>query len=221
MDDQLTETERTRLHRKHERGHFDRTTINSILDEAIHCTVAFAQDGRPFAIPMVFARIDNDLYLHGAVANRMLTAMTRGAEICVSVTLIDALVLSRSLFRQSVNYRCVMLFGVPDEVNDNPEKLRVLNAVVEHVIPGRSSDVRPPSRAELDATRVMRLPIVEGSAKISTGGRDEAPNDVALPIWAGRVPIRLVAGEPVPENNLQPDIPTPGYATAYTRPSMT
>jgi nitroimidazol reductase NimA-like FMN-containing flavoprotein (pyridoxamine 5'-phosphate oxidase superfamily) len=216
MDDQLTETDRTRLRRKPERGRFDRATLNSILDEAIFCTVAFADDG-PWAVPMVYGRVDNTLYLHGNVANHMLTTIVGGTEICVSVTLVDAIVLARSLFRHSVDYRSVMLFGTASEVTDDVERLRALNAVVEHVIPGRSADVRPPSHSELSATCVMRFPITEGSAKIRSLGSVDLPEDVGLPIWAGCVPLSQVAGEPMPADDVPAGIAPPDCATRYAR----
>jgi nitroimidazol reductase NimA-like FMN-containing flavoprotein (pyridoxamine 5'-phosphate oxidase superfamily) len=215
---ELTQTDRTRLRRKAERGRFDRASVNAILDEAIFCTVAFAAGGRPWAVPMVYGRIHDTLYLHGNVTNHLLTAMADGVEVCVSVTLVDAVVFARSLFRQSVDYRSVMLFGRASEVTDDAERLRALEAVVEHVIPGRSDDVRPPSKTELSATRVVRVPIIEGSAKIRDLGPVDLPDDVGLPIWAGRVPLEHRAGRPLPADDVCAGIAPPSYAANYARP---
>ena len=218
MTDRLIETDRTRLRRKPERGQFDRALVNSILDEAIFCTVAVVHDGRPRAAPMVYVRLDDMLYLHGSVANQTLAGATDGVELCVSVTLVDAVVFARSLFRHSVDYRSVILFGRATEVTNDAERLRALRAVVEHVIPGRSNDVRQPSPAELNATRVLRLPITEGSAKVRSEGPVDLPEDTALPIWAGYVPLHQVPADPIPANDVPATIAPPHNATAYVRP---
>lgn len=218
MTDQLIETDQTRLRRKPERGQFDRALVNSILDEAIFCTVAVVQDGRPRAVPMVYGRIDDLLYLHGSVANQTLSGATDEIELCVSVTLVDTVVFARSLFRHSVDYRSVMLFGKSTEVTNEAERLRALRAVVEHVIPGRSNDVRQPSPAELNATRVLRLPITEGSAKVRSEGPVDLAEDTALPIWAGYVPLDQVPADPIPADDVPATIAPPDNATAYVRP---
>lgn len=193
----LAVTDRTRLRRKAERGAHDRATIDAILDEALVCHVGFAIDGRPVVIPTAFGRIGSDLYLHGAVGNHALRTLAGGIEVCVTVTLLDGLVLARSAFHHSMNYRSVVLFGRAEPVTDDREKLDALLAVVDHMEPGRSAASRPPTPEELRATLVVRLPIVEGSAKVRTGGPVDDEADLALDHWAGVIPLALVRGEPV------------------------
>lgn len=196
MTDQLTPTDRTKVRRLADRGRYDRATIHEVLDEAYIAHVGFVVDGEPRVLPMTYGRIDDVLYLHGAAGNAMLRASS-GAEVCVTVTLLDGLVLARSAFHHSMNHRSVVLLGTATKVDDDAEKRRALDAVVEHVLPGRSQVARPSNDVELRKTLVLRLPIEEGSAKVRTGGPVDEPEDMDLPVWAGVVPLRLVADAPV------------------------
>lgn len=191
---------RTRLRRKPERGHHDDATIRSILADAIVCHVGFVVDAQPVVIPTAFAVVGDHLYVHGATGNAMLRALASGAsEACVTVTLLDGLVLSRSAFHHSVNYRSVMVFGRGEAVTDAHEKRRAVMAIVDHVVPGRSCDARPPTPEELRATLVVRIPLAEASAKVRTGPPIDDDGDLGLPHWAGEVPLSVVRGEPVPD----------------------
>lgn len=187
------------MHRKPDRGHYDLDIVHEILDEALICHVGFGVDGRPWVVPTAFARIGEDLYLHGAAGNFALRTLVSGVEACVTVTLTDGLVLARSAFNHSINYRSVMLFGRAEAVRDSDEKERALLAIIEHLVPGRSTATRLPTPQELRATLVVRFPIQEGSAKVRTGGPIDEPDDYDLPYWAGVVPLRLVRGEPEPD----------------------
>ena len=205
----LTVTPRTRLVRRAERGSFDRATIHAILDEALICHVGFVLDGQPYVLPTLHARIDERLYVHGSVGSRMLRTAGTGIPVCVTVTLIDALVLARSAFHHSMNYRSVVVLGAAEEVTDPQHKRRALDAFIEHVAPGRSGEVRAANEQEFQATRVLCLPIEEASAKIRTGPPvDDAP-DYALPVWAGTVPMELTAGAPISDPALAPGIAVP------------
>lgn len=208
----VARTGRSTVRRKPNRGHYDRATIHAILDEALICHVGFALGGRPWTVPTAFARIGDYLYLHGAARNFALRALAGGAEGCVTVTLIDGLVLARSAFNHSINYRSVMLFGRAEAVEDGEEKERVLVALVDHMVPGRSMATRLPTREELRATLVVRFPIEEGSAKVRTGGPIDEPGDYALPYWAGVIPVTLLRGEPQPDIASQPRAPREGDA---------
>lgn len=209
-------TDRTRVRRKADRGVHDRAVVDAILDEGLVCHVGFAVDGRPWVVPTAYARVGDAVYLHGATGNHALRALASGAEACLTVTLVDGLVLARSAFHHSINYRSVMLFGVAKRVDDPAEKRRAVDAIVEHVVPGRSADARPPTDEELRATLVVRLPITEGSAKVRTGPPIDDAEDLALPVWGGVIPLTTAAGDPVPDaHNV---VPTPPYATQYHRP---
>jgi nitroimidazol reductase NimA-like FMN-containing flavoprotein (pyridoxamine 5'-phosphate oxidase superfamily) len=214
---QLPPTPRTTLRRKKERGDHTVDTINAILDEAMICHVGFAVDGQPFVIPTTYVRIDDHLYVHGATANHAFRALADGAAACVTVTLVDGLVLARSTFHHSVNYRSVVLFGAGERVDDPGEKAEAMHRLVEHLVPGRTADARAADPSELRQTLVVRLPIDEASAKIRTGGPIDDEADLSLPVWAGVIPLRLAAGEPERDHLLAPDIATPPYATHYTR----
>lgn len=194
---EIAATERTRVRRLANRASYDLETIHSILDEALICHVGFAVEGKPVVIPTIHWREGNQLYFHGSVASRMLRNLRDGVDACVTVTLLDGLVLARSAFHHSMNYRSVVVFGKAREVSDREEKLRALTALVEHVVPGRSPIVRAPNESELRQTLVLALPIEEASAKIRTGGPVDDEDDYALPVWAGVVPLTLVKGEPV------------------------
>ena len=215
LTDTLRRTDRTTLRRKKERGSFDRDVVNAILDEGLVCHVGFNVEGSTFVLPMVFARIDDVLYLHGATGNHMLRALADGVSVCVTVTLLDALVLARSAFHHSMNYRSVMVFGTATRVDDDDEKHRATMALLEHIAPGRSGDTRPPSSDELRATLMVRVPIVEGSAKVRTEGPIDEPADMDAPIWAGLIPLSIVAGPAVADGALLPGVETPSYVQTY------
>jgi uncharacterized protein len=196
MAEPLVATERTTVRRRAERGSFDRALAYAIVDEAYVAHVGFVVDGSPRVLPMTFGRVDDVLYLHGAVGNAMLRA-ANGAEVCVTVTLLDGLVLARAAMHHSMNYRCVVLYGRAERVDDHIEKRRAFDAVVERSRAGRSTEVRPANDSEVRRTFVLALPIGEGSVKVRTGGPVDDPDDLDLPVWAGVIPLALVAGEPV------------------------
>ncbi|HEY8134332.1 MAG TPA: pyridoxamine 5'-phosphate oxidase family protein [Thermoanaerobaculia bacterium] len=209
----LEQTERTRIHRLPERGAYDRQTIHAILDEALICQAGFVVDGRPVVIPTIHTRVDDDLYFHGSPASGLLRTLRGGVEACVTVTILDGLVLARSAFHHSMNYRSVVIFGKAQEVVDRQEKLRVLTALVEHVCRGRSSDARGPNETEFKQTLVLKLPIAEASAKIRTGPPKDEEEDYALPIWAGVLPLALSPQAPVSDNT----VAVPDYISRYRR----
>jgi nitroimidazol reductase NimA-like FMN-containing flavoprotein (pyridoxamine 5'-phosphate oxidase superfamily) len=188
-------TDRTRLRRHAERGRFDRATVHAIVDEAYVAHVGFVVDGAPHVLPMTYGRIGDELYLHGAVGNAMLRSVV-DAEVCVTITLLDGLVLARSAFHHSMNHRSVVIFGRGQRVDDPDEKRRAFDAIVDHVLPGRSAVARPTSDAELRTTLVIKVAIDEASAKVRTGGPIDDDADLDLPVWAGVVPIDTVAGAP-------------------------
>ena len=214
----LDQTDRTRLRRRSERGTYDRRTIHAILDEAIVGHLAFAVEGRPWTVPLVYGRIDDIVYVHGAAANHALRSSSNGIEVCLGVTLVDGLVLARSAFHMSMNYRSVMIFGVARRVDDQAEKDRALTAIVEHVVPGRTADVRPPTDTERTGTLVLALDLTEASAKVRTGGPNEEPEDLALPVWAGVIPLTVEPGTPIADEHVAPGLVAPVYATGYRRP---
>jgi nitroimidazol reductase NimA-like FMN-containing flavoprotein (pyridoxamine 5'-phosphate oxidase superfamily) len=198
----LMPTERTRLRRLPARGSYDVDVVHAILDAALVCHLGFVHEGQPFVLPTVFARVGDVVYVHGSAASRMLRTLREAVPVCVTVTLLDGLVFARSAFHHSVNYRSVVVLGAAAEVTDEGERLEALRAIVEHVAPGRWSQVRPPSAKELRATMVLRVPIVEASAKVRTGGPIDDPEDMSWPVWAGHVPLALAAGEPVPADGI-------------------
>jgi len=204
---ELPITDRTRLRRKPDRGHFDRETMYAILDEGFVCHLGFAHEGRPWAMPMVYARVDDSLFVHGAAGNFTLSTLASGVEVCVTVTLVDAIVLARSVFHHSVNYRTVMIFGQPRKVEDPVEKQRGLEAIVDHVVPGRRDQARPLNDAEVRASQLLRIEIDEASAKIRSGGPIEEPDDLDLPYWGGHIPLTVVAGAPIPDEHMKPSAP--------------
>ncbi|MBA3247082.1 MAG: pyridoxamine 5'-phosphate oxidase family protein [Pyrinomonadaceae bacterium] len=215
MSELLPTTERTKLRRLPQRGDFDRETIYRILDEAFVCHVGFTVDEQPFVIPTAYARVGEQLVLHGSQASRMMRALAWGVEVCVTVTLVDGLVLARSAFHHSINYRSVVIFGKAQVVRDEDEKLAALRAFTEHIVPDRWQDVRPPTDKELKATTVLSLPLQEASAKVRTGNPIDDEEDYALDIWAGVIPVRLTAGEPVADNRLRDGIPIPPHVSNY------
>lgn len=203
----LCQTERTRLRRKADRGCYELEAVRAILDEALICHVGFAFEGRPWVMPTTFAHVDGYLYLHGAAANFALRSLAEGAETCVTVTLLDGLVLARSAFHHSLNYRSVVVLGEARAVREHEEKLAALEALVEHVMPGRSADARGPNPRELKATEVVALRLDEASAKARTGPPVDAREDYALPVWAGEIPLRLAAGDPLPDDRCTAPLP--------------
>jgi nitroimidazol reductase NimA-like FMN-containing flavoprotein (pyridoxamine 5'-phosphate oxidase superfamily) len=217
MNKDLSTTKRTRVKRIPKRGVYDRDTINAILDEAIICHVGFVADGQPYVIPTGFARVGSDLYIHGSAASRMLRDLAEGIDVCVTVTLLDGLVLARSAFHHSMNYRSVVILGKAEMVTDKDEKYRALEAFAEHLIPGRWPDVRPPTSKELKATSVLRLPIIEGSAKIRSGPPVDDDEDYSMDVWAGVIPLALTAGKPIADPKLNAGTKAPGYAAKYRR----
>lgn len=213
----LVPTPRTKVRRLADRGRFDRATVHEVLDEAYIAHVGFVVDGEPRVLPMTYGRDGDVLYLHGAAANAMLRAST-DAEVCVTVTLLDGLVLARSAFHHSMNYRSVVLLGTATKVADAAEKRRAFDVIVDHVVPGRSAVARPSNDIELTATLVLRVPITEGSAKARTGGPVDDEDDLDLPVWAGVVPLRLAAGEPDQDPAQSRGDLAPPPAAAFERP---
>lgn len=217
MSKVVEETDRTRLKRLPKRGNYDSDVINAILDEAFICHVGFVIDGQPYVIPTGFGRVENDLYIHGSSASRMLRELSKGVDVCVTVTLIDGLVIARSAFHHSVNYRSVVVLGKAELVTDIDEKNKALEAITEHIVPGRWADCRWPNDLELKATSVLKLKINEASAKIRTGDPVDDDEDYSLDFWAGVLPLRLTPGEPQDDAKLSPGITPPSYITNYNR----
>jgi len=208
---------RTTVKRLAKRADYDRDTINAIIDEALICHVGFVVDGAPVVIPTIHTRLGDTLYFHGSAANRMLRSLRDGVDACVTVTILDGLVMARSAFHHSMNYRSAVILGKGREVVDRDEKLRVLDALVEHVCTGRSRDVRPPNEAELRQTLVLAIPLNEASAKIRTGPPVDDDDDYALPIWAGIIPLSLTPSAPIDDERLVAGVDVPEYATRYER----
>jgi nitroimidazol reductase NimA-like FMN-containing flavoprotein (pyridoxamine 5'-phosphate oxidase superfamily) len=213
----LLQTSRTTLKRLPQRGSHDREVINQILDEGFICHVGFVVDGQPFVIPTGYARVGDSLVIHGSQASRMLRSLGQGIEVCVTVTLIDGLVLARSAFHHSMNYRSVVIFGRVSVVNDSEAKIATLRALSEHMIPGRWDDVRKPNERELQQTTVLLLPLTEASAKVRTGPPLDDEEDYNLGVWAGVIPVSLVADEPIDDSRLSAVIDRPQYALKYKR----
>ena len=217
MKDNATKTERTTVKRLPKRGEYDRETINAILDEGLICHVGFVADSQPYVIPTGYARVGDDLLIHGSAASRMLRAIADGVDVCVTVTLLDGLVLARSAFHHSMNYRSVVILGRAEIVDDPEKKYAALVALSEHIVPSRWNDVREPTPLELKATTVLRLPITEASAKIRTGSPVDDDEDYALNVWAGVLPLHLAAGEPVADPQLRQGLEAPEYIKQYRR----
>jgi uncharacterized protein len=213
--DKFTPTPRTTLKRLPDRGEFDRQTVYQILDEAFVCHVGFAVDGQPFVIPTSFGRIGDKLYIHGSAASRMLRTLSGGIPVCVTVTLIDGLVLARSAFHHSINYRSVVILGNASLVEDPEEKFIALKTITENIVPGRWADVREPNSQELKATLVLSLPLIEVSAKIRTGPPKDDEEDLAIPAWAGVLPLRVMAEAPVNDPAMLPGLEPPTYIRHY------
>lgn len=205
---------RTAVRRHPERGVYDRAAVDAILDEALFCHVGFVAEGRPFVIPTIHARAGDTLYLHGSPASRMLKTLGGGIDVCVTATILDGLVLARSVYNHSMNYRSAVVLGSARPVEEREEKLSALEVIVEHVAPGRRTDARGPSDKELAGTSVLALTLDEASAKVRTGPPKDFDEDVALPIWAGVVPLELVAGEPEAAGDLPTGVALPDYISA-------
>lgn len=213
----FAKTERTTLKRLPKRGAYDRDSVYGILDEGLICHVGFAVEGRPFVIPTGYARVEDRLFIHGSQASRMLRTLAEGVDVCITVTLLDGLVLARSAFHHSMNYRSAMIFGRAFLVDDEPAKTAALLAFSEHVIPGRWAEVREPTAQELKATSVLSLELTEASAKVRTGPPIDDAEDYNLPVWAGVIPLKLTSGEPIKDPVLPETINVPPYARNYQR----
>lgn len=217
MSQPYTPTPRTRVVREAERGVYDRETAYRILDEGFLCHVGFAVEGQPFVIPTSYGRKDDSLFIHGSAASRMLRNLKESFPVCITVTLLDGLVLARSIFNHSMNYRSVVILGRATLVDDPAEKLEALHLLSEHIIPGRWDDVRLPNERELKATSVLRVPIEEFSAKVRTGPPIDDEEDYSFPTWAGVVPLELRAGGPIADAGTDSSRPVPEYAKRYVR----
>lgn len=200
---------RNTIKRSPKRGHYDRETVYRILDAGFICHVGFTVGEQPYVIPNAYGRVDDKLYLHGAVGNRMLKELEKGFPVCVTVTHTDGIVLARSVFHHSFNYRSAVIFGtarlVPEE-----EKEAALRAITEQIMPGRWDEARLPSAEEMKVTKVLAVQIEEASAKVRTGPPKDDQEDYELPIWAGVLPLQIVAGEPIPDPAMTQDLPLPG-----------
>jgi nitroimidazol reductase NimA-like FMN-containing flavoprotein (pyridoxamine 5'-phosphate oxidase superfamily) len=208
---------RTKVQRFPGRGAYDSATIRAILDEGLVCHLGFVVDGQPFVLPTTYVRIGDHLYVHGAAANRMLNVLASGMDACVTVTLLDGLVLARSAFKHSMNYRSVVVLGHARALTDPAEKRRVLAALIEHVMPGRSGEVRQPTARELEATLVLEMPLVEASAKIRSGPPIDDPSDYTHDCWAGELPLRIRSLAPVPDPRLKAGAVAPDALLNYRR----
>jgi uncharacterized protein len=217
MSEIIEQTERTKLKRIPKRGNFDRETVYKILDEAFICNIGFTVDGQTFVIPTAYGRNGDTLYIHGSAASRMMHNLSKGIDVCITVTLVDGLVLARSAFHHSMNYRSVVIFGNAEIITDEAEKNDALFAFTEHIVKGRWNDVRQPNSKELKATTVLRLPINEASAKIRTGDPIDDEEDMNLDVWAGVIPLQVVAEKPISDSLLKENIATPVYANNYKR----
>ncbi|HEX6568671.1 MAG TPA: pyridoxamine 5'-phosphate oxidase family protein [Acidimicrobiales bacterium] len=208
---------RTTVRRLPERGSYDRAAAHAILDEGLVAHVGLATDDGPVVIPMLYGRDGERLLLHGSPASRLLRGGAKGTEMCVTVTLIDGLVLARSAFHHSMNYRSVVVFGRATPVADLDERRAALERLVEHIVPGRTEDARAPSEREVRGTLVLALPLDECSVKVRTGDPKDEDGDMGLPVWAGVIPLATVAGAPVAAADLRGDVPVPTYADRYAR----
>ena len=214
---QFTKVDRNRIKRLPKRGDYDRDAIYRILDEALICHVGFVEEGQPYVIPINFARVGDTIVLHGAKASRLLKHIEAGHPICVEATIVDGLVLARAVFHHSVNYRSVVVFGKGRLIEDEQKKLAALKAITEHLVPGRWQEVRPPSRKEMNATRVVSIKIDDASAKVRVGPPVDEQEDYALPVWAGVLPLQQIPLSPIRDEALAEDIPLPEYIKQYTR----
>ena len=210
-------TERTQVKRLPKRGKYDSETVYKILDEAFVCHVGFVVDGQPYVIPTNFGRVGDTLYLHGSAASRMLRTLSEGIPVCVTVTLVDGLVLARSAFHHSVNYRSVVILGTAKLVDDPTEKMEALRLFTEHIMRGRWDEIRWPNEQEMKGTTVLALPLEEVSAKVRVGGPVDDEEDYSLPVWAGVLPMSTTTGAPVPDTRLKEGVAVPAYISEYSR----
>jgi len=215
MSNNFSSTPRTRVVREPERAVYDRDVVNQILDEGFLCHVGFVVDGQPYAIPTSYGRDGGVLYIHGSAASRMLRNLDQGIPVCVTVTLLDGLVLARSVFNHSMNYRSVVILGTATLVADPSEKIAALNALSEHILPGRWADSRQPNEKELKATSVLRIPITEFSAKVRVGPPVDDGEDLSFPTWAGVIPLTVAAGAAIADDGCQHEVPR--YVQNYSR----
>jgi uncharacterized protein len=213
----LQQTSRTTVKRLPKRADYNRETINQILDEGFVCHVGFVVDGQPFVIPTGYARVDNCIYIHGSAASRMLRSLSTGIDVCFTVTIVDGIVLARSAFHHSMNYRSVVVFGKAIPIEEPAEKMEALFALSEHIIPGRWKDVREPNEQEMKATLVLKLPLEEASAKIRTGPPLDDEEDYKIPVWSGVLPLKLNPSLPVADDHTSADAAIPDYVTNYKR----
>jgi nitroimidazol reductase NimA-like FMN-containing flavoprotein (pyridoxamine 5'-phosphate oxidase superfamily) len=215
MSEPFPPTSRTRVVREANRAVYDRETIYQILDAAFVCHVGFSADGQPFVIPTMFARVGDAIFFHGSAASRMLRGLGDGLPVCITVTLIDGLVLARSVFNHSMNYRSVVALGLATLIQEPSEKLQALRVFTEKLIPGRWNDARQPNEQELKATSILKLPLTEVSAKVRTGAVEDDAEDYALNVWAGIIPMHLAVDAPQRDDRCDPAIPTPVYAANF------
>jgi nitroimidazol reductase NimA-like FMN-containing flavoprotein (pyridoxamine 5'-phosphate oxidase superfamily) len=215
MPENVAMSDRTRIVREPQRAVYDRETIYKILDEGFVCHVGFTADEQAFVIPTMYARVGDAIYFHGSAASRMLRGVDGGLNVCVTVTLADGLVLARSVFNHSMNYRSVVALGNAAIVDEPGEKLAALHAFTEKILPGRWNDARQPNQKELKATSILRLPLTEVSAKVRVGGVEDDAEDYALQVWAGIVPLRLVADTPIRDERCDASLATPAYAVNF------
>jgi nitroimidazol reductase NimA-like FMN-containing flavoprotein (pyridoxamine 5'-phosphate oxidase superfamily) len=208
-------TERTRVRRAPARGVYDREAVHAILDEGLVCHLGFARDGQPYVMPTLHARVGEQVYVHGSTASRLVRALQAGTPACLTVTLVDGLVLARSAFHHSMNYRSVVVLGQARTVAGDEERLTALEAFTERLVPGRWDVVRPPNRQELKATQVLALSLEEASAKVRTGPPVDDEEDLALDVWAGVVPLALQAGAPQPDAHTAPGAPVPSHVAGW------
>jgi uncharacterized protein len=219
MSDVYEPTERTTVTRLPARGAYDRAVVHQILDEALICHLGFVVNGQPFVIPTIHVRVGETIYVHGSPASRMLRTLEQGVPACVTVTHVDGLVLARSAFHHSMNYRSVVVFGTATVVDDPATKFEILHALTNHLIRGRWEEIRQPSPEELRRTLVLAIPIEEASAKIRVGPPLDEEEDYDLPVWAGVLPLTLSAGEPRPDPRLAPETAVPAYAAKFGGPA--
>jgi nitroimidazol reductase NimA-like FMN-containing flavoprotein (pyridoxamine 5'-phosphate oxidase superfamily) len=213
-------SDRTRVRREPQRGVYDRAVIDAILDEALVCHLGFVSDDQPYVIPTLYARLGDEVYVHGSSASRMLRTLDGGVDACLTVTLVDGVVLARSIFNHSINYRSVVVLGRATAVTDVDAKRRALEAFSARLLPGRWADVRPPTATELKATSILRLPLDEASAKVRTGPPNDNEEDYGWPVWAGVIPLALTAGEPQPDPMLADGFDPPVWSpTARATPA--
>jgi nitroimidazol reductase NimA-like FMN-containing flavoprotein (pyridoxamine 5'-phosphate oxidase superfamily) len=217
LPETFSPTERTRIVREPHRGSFDRETIYKILDEGFVCHVGFTMDAQPYVIPTMFARVGDAIYFHGSAASRMLRGLSGGLAVCVTVTLIDGLVLARSVFNHSMNYRSVVALGTATLVSEAEEKIAALRAFTEKILPGRWDDARQPNEKELKATSILRLALSEVSAKLRTGDVQDDEEDYVLPVWAGVLPIRLTASEPIRDGRCDARLAVPAAVANFDK----